>query len=116
FASRDVLLIELGLPGYTTEQAQLFHRQILERLSALPGVKGAGLTSIPKGGERVSEIFVDGGARQPLNLRFAGANRFSPGYLEALAIPILQGRNFSDEDVRNEVSVALVSESMAQRF
>ncbi len=116
FASRDVLLIELGLPHYSVDRARVFHRQITERLSSLPGVEGIGLTSIPKGGERVTEISVDGGAPQRLNLGFAGVNRFSPGYLETLKIPILHGRNFTDEDIRSDASVAIISEAMAKRF
>ncbi len=116
FASRDVVLVELGLPGYAPERARVFHRQMMERVSALPGVEAVGLTSIPKGGERVTEIFLDGGNRQPLNLGFAGVNRFSPSYLETLKIPILHGRNFSEDDLRSEAPVALVSESMERRY
>jgi predicted permease len=116
FASRDVLLVELGLPGYGPDRAQAFHRQLTERLSALPGIQSVALTSIPKGGERTREIVIDGGASQPFNLGFAGVNRFSPGYFETLKIPILHGRGFSAEDVRSDAPVAIVSEAMARRF
>jgi putative ABC transport system permease protein len=74
------------------------------------------LTSIPKGGERPTSIVIDGGTPQPFDVGFAGVNHFSPGYLTTLQIPILHGRNFSDDDARSETPVAIVSESMARRY
>jgi predicted permease len=116
FATRDVLLVQLSLPGYDLPRTRAFHREVLERLSALPGVESVGLTSLPEGGEPAKSICVDGGPLQPLDLGFAGVNRFSPGYLETLKIPVLHGRNFTDADVANDALVAMVSESMARRY
>jgi predicted permease len=113
FALRDVLLVELGLQGYSPKRAQAFYRDIIERFSALPGVESVGLTSIPKGGERTTSIIIDGGAPQRFNLGFAGVNRFSSAYLDTLKIPILHGRNFNERD---ESPVAIISASMAQRY
>ena len=116
FATRNVLLVQLALPGYDVARTRIFHREALERLSALPGVESVGLTSLPEGGEPAKRITVDGGPEQPLDIGFAGVNRFSPGYLETLKIPILHGRNFADADIANDTSVAIVSESMARRY
>ena len=116
FATRDVLIVQLSLAGYDAPRTRAFHRQMLERLSALPGVQAVGLTSIPKGGERSASIAIDGGPPQPLDVGFAGVNRFSPGYFEALKIPILHGRNFTERDIAHDTSVAIVSESMARRY
>jgi predicted permease len=116
FATRNVVLVQLTLPGYDLPRTRIFHREVLERLSALPGVESIGLTSLPEGGEPAKTISVDGGPAQPLDIGFAGANRFSPGYLETLKIPILHGRNFTSADIANDTSVAIVSESMARRY
>jgi putative ABC transport system permease protein len=116
FATRDVLIVQLTLPGYDLPRTRGFHREVLERLSALPGVESVGLTSLPEGGEPAKTIMVDDGRPQPLDIGFAGVNRFSPGYLETLQIPLLHGRNFSEADIANDTSVALVSESMARRY
>lgn len=40
----------------------------------------------------------------------------SPGYFKALHIPLLRGRDFSDQDVNGRPATILISESMAQRF
>ena len=116
FATRNVILVQLTLPGYDLPRTRIFHREVLERLSALPGVESIGLTSLPEGGEPAKTISVDGGPAQPLDIGFAGVNRFSPGYLETLKIPILHGRNFTSADIANDTSVAIVSESMARRY
>jgi putative ABC transport system permease protein len=116
FATRDVLIVQLALPGYDLPRTRTFHRQVQERLSAVPGVESVGLTSLPEGGERATSIIVDGGRPQPLDIGFAGVNRYSPGYLETLRIPVLHGRNFSEADMASGTSVAIVSESMARRY
>ena len=116
FATRDVLLVQLALPGYDSPRTRIFHREVQERLSALPGIESVGLTSLPEGGERAPSIMVDGRPPQPLDVGFAGVNRYSPGYLDTLRIPILHGRNFREADLANDSSVAIVSESMARRY
>ena len=40
----------------------------------------------------------------------------SPGYLKAMQIPLLRGRDFGDEDVAGRPASILISESMARRF
>ncbi len=40
----------------------------------------------------------------------------TPGYLGALEIPLLKGRNFTEQDVRGSTAVAIVSEKLAQRY
>jgi len=116
FATRNVLVVQLTLPGYDLPLTRTFHREVLEQVSVLPGVESVGLTSLPEGGEPAKTISVDGGPAQPLDIGFAGVNRFSPGYLETLKIPILHGRNFTSADIANDTSVAIVSESMARRY
>ena len=116
FATRNVLLVQLSLPGYDLAHARTFHREIRERLLALPGVESVALTSLPEGGEPAKTILVDGGAPQPLDIGFAGVNRFSPGYPETLKIPLLHGRDFTEADMASNASVAILSESMARRY
>jgi predicted permease len=46
----------------------------------------------------------------------AGYNRVSPGYFRTLSIPLLQGREFNNQDVEGAQLVAIVNEAMAARF
>ena len=83
----------------------------------LPGGAGAGVVSeLPLGGNCDSYgVLVEG--HEPANptekpdaLRYGA----TPGYLEAMGIPIRRGRGFTDADREGAVPVALVNETMAR--
>jgi predicted permease len=105
--------------GYDSARAGEFQRELTERLQATPGVKSVGLArTAPLGSDfAITRLVIQGdktppGARPPT----VNFNTVSPGYFEALRIPILRGRNFSSQDLREGVKVAVISESLAQRY
>src|SRR4029453_11891014 len=56
------------------------------------------------------------GARPMRSLRrsgtpYVGVWSITPGYFRAAAVPILQGQDFTDEQVRRNAAVAIVSET-----
>jgi len=103
----------LSLPP---EQRQAFRRELLERIRANAGVAAAGETNlIPlSGSSGSSAIWVEGvGPGQAIgaNTQFVGA-----GYLEALGIPVLSGRDFDGRDVVGSPRVAIINQSLARRL
>ena len=44
------------------------------------------------------------------------ANAVSPGYFQTLGIPVLQGRDFADQDINNPAGRVVINETMARRF
>jgi len=96
-----------------------FFEQVLQRVRALPGVQAAGV---------VDDIPLDnGGSHQPIAIEgqpeVAMADQpevdvrlISAGYLQALHIPLLRGRDFDEQDVNGRTASILISESMARRF
>ena len=100
------------------QQVSFFER-VLQRVRTLPGVEAAGVAD---------DIPLDnGGSHQPIAI--AGrpvlpaseqpevdVRVVSAGYMAALHIPILRGRDFSDTDIAGRPAVALISESMARQF
>lgn len=90
-------------------------KEILSRLSALPGVTTAAAAShLPFSDTRQIGFL----------LEFAPENEFhwaqnslvSPGYFHAMGIPLLRGRDFSEQDARNSPNVAVVSEAFVRQF
>ncbi len=112
------LSLELDSFDYTEERAVGLYRDIMERVAQLPHVQTVGATHSPPVtlGGRSSTFDVVG--RPPADederpeTDFA---RVTPGYFEALRIPIVDGRGFAEADRRDAVKVAIVNETFARR-
>jgi len=121
FDSSHTLTLTVALWGPKSEDAPAvaFFDQVLQKVQALPGVKSAGIVSqLPLGGNLdMYGVHVEG-KTLPNPEEDPSADRYSitPGYLRAMRIPILRGREFDQRDVATSPWVALVNESMARRF
>jgi predicted permease len=92
-----------------------FYERTLTRLRELPGVQAAGAISVlPLDGDNWGDLISRAGDTTPLWQRPAGHFRWiTPGYFEALRIPLLAGRLLADADKGKPV--ALISRSAAAR-
>jgi len=92
------------------------YANLLGRVRALPGVQAAGTTDSPPLGIFNSDgSFELEGGRLPEDAD-AIYSVISSGYLRALRIPILSGRDFTDADTTSSAGVAIVSAQMARRY
>jgi predicted permease len=103
------------------EDAQLlaFWNQLADRVRALPGVQAAGLTgNLPLGGNyNDSVILAEGYAMVPGESLISPYNSsVSPGYLEAMSIPLKKGRLFTASDDERAPKVLIIDERLANRF
>jgi predicted permease len=106
-----VTSLDLREQGYDQSGAAVFHQRLMERLEAMPGVKSVSLASItPLSAITHGQIIPEGGA-QEVNVH---SNAVSPNYFETLGIPLLQGRTFSDREIKEQTPVALVNEALAK--
>lgn len=122
FRSDRLLTAHLFLPAtkYPTPEARAnFFRSLVERASAIPGVRAAASTTgLPLYGGGSSGPFVVEGQSVP-----AGGSEFTargrsvtPGYLETMGISLRKGRQFTEQDAENGLRVAIVNERFAQQF
>jgi putative ABC transport system permease protein len=93
-------------------------RNVFQRLTALPGVEAAGLTTLlPLDGTFNSlPIIVVG---RPVSGPAHGFARWvivSPSYFDVLRIPLLEGRLFTETDGSNESGVAIINRAMARQL
>jgi predicted permease len=96
-----------------------FWNQLRARVAALPGVQAAGITSnIPLSGDNSdSVILAEGYAMAPGESLISPYNvSVSPGYFEAMSIPLKRGRFFNDSDNERAASVVIIDERLANRF
>jgi predicted permease len=96
-----------------------FWNQLLDRVRALPGVQAAGVTTnIPLGGNYSDSVILAEGyamsAGESLISPYQAS--VSPGYFEAMTIPLKRGRLFTASDDERAPKVMVIDERLARRF
>jgi predicted permease len=96
-----------------------FADRLLDRVRALPGVEAAGLTSSLPLGEDHSDsmILAEGYAMKPgESLISPFQTDVTPGYFEAMGIPLKSGRLFTSSDTPKSPPVVIIDERLAAKF
>jgi len=121
---RNVLTMTVGIPVPsskfpTPSQQSNFFNDVLELVRALPGVDSAGvIETLPlTGGGSTQPIAIEGRpAQQMADQPEVAVRIISPGYIRAMHIPLLGGRDLNDADTADRPRAIVISESMAKRF
>ncbi|MGC1649462.1 MAG: ABC transporter permease [Candidatus Sulfotelmatobacter sp.] len=115
-----VAKFELSQAGYSNEASEHFQRQLLDRVSQLPGVEDAAYgTTMPLSMDTSdSNVFSrDTTDFKPSNRAFDAYNYWvSPGYFAAAGTSTLAGRDVSFADTPKTPAVAVVNREFAQRL
>src|SRR5690606_1614996 len=122
FEARGVLTATLALPETSFPGAakrRAFQETLLERLSALPGVRAAALTqSLPLANQNSdTSVYIEG---HPTEARDGRAHVWyslvTPAYFDALRTHITEGRAFTAEDRSGNAAVAVVNEAFVRAY
>jgi len=109
--------LNLGREGYTEEQGFQFHDRLLERAASLPGVTSVAIAqNLPFQGGIARSVLLEGSEASEQDRTLVQVNVISPGYLQTVGIPVLEGRDFTAQDTANTPLVVVVNETMAQKF
>ena len=122
FRAENTLVARLQPPYPRYENAGMvrsFYDRVLERTSAIPGVRAVGLT--PRApftrGNPQDNVVAEGHEPKPGEpVVVSNVRSVTPGYFAALGTPILEGRTFSASDGPDAPRVALVDETFARRY
>ena len=122
FEPDNLVTANLALPAvqYPNDTVRIaFFDRLRTRIEALPGVSGAGLTSVlPFGGSWSTGSFsVEGftpaqGEQNP----WGDIREVSPGFFEAMGIPLVRGRTFTPADGPGTARVVVIDEGLARRY
>ena len=108
--------------GKTADDIINFYREVIERISALPGVDRVALgTVVPwrdagnfgYGFQFTGEGHVKGNHDEDPR---AQLRVISPGFFSALGVPLIEGRDFNNNDKRGGEPVVIISQSAALRM
>jgi putative ABC transport system permease protein len=117
FRPDHVLAAETDFDGGEKENLIPKYRDILERARAIPGVEAAAMTrSLPVEAGAPDGHFSMEDRRAESGNADANYSVISPGYLKVMRIPLLRGRDFTDQDTEHTQPVALISAEMARVY
>jgi putative ABC transport system permease protein len=119
FRADNVLMARLSLPETKykdTAQVESFYNQVRANVSSVPGVQAVELCQVvPFSGDGQGGPFtVEGFEHQQSKVAWLRSS--TPGYFEAMGMPILKGRGFESSDTEKSQPVAIVDESLARRY
>jgi putative ABC transport system permease protein len=120
FDPQQVITMTTPFPAsakLTPAQIWTFEQQVLARIKSIPGVRSAAVVSLPpltccnniptqREGHPDRQHSIGGMEQRAI----------SPEYFQAMQVPILQGRNFSETDTASSTPVAIVSETVARAW
>jgi putative ABC transport system permease protein len=115
-----VLTFKLALPNvqYSEEQKRKFFDRLVDRVRNEPGVRSAAaMFPIPLGDSRISVSFeIEGRPISKADLPTAAFRQVSPGYFEAMGIPVIAGRDFTERDDATSPGAVIVNQEFERRF
>jgi len=117
--NRYVVHFDPAGAGYTADRLPALYREMEDRFNALPGVSSIGVAVYsPLEGDNWGECVIQQGHPAPRPGDKCGAtwDRVSNGFLDALGVPILQGRGFNKQDTATSPQVVLVNQAFVKRF
>jgi putative ABC transport system permease protein len=118
-AGVETVTFDLSTQGYSEAKGREFYRQLIERVSGLPGVRAASLARmVPLNGSNMKTGINVAGKEVPPNERIpvVGMNVVDERYFETLQVPLLLGRTFNQADKAGAPRVAIVNETLARQF
>lgn len=110
---------DLNLQGYDGARSKQFKRNLLERVRTVPGVLSAGLSNFVPLSLNINNnnVFVEGAPQERgANIPSTMTSAASPGFVPALGVDLVEGRDFTDEDGDTRPRAAVVNETFARRF
>ena len=115
FDPHNVLTMQVSLPKAryaTPPRVTAFFDEAVQRIRALPGVEAAGaVDDLPVQGGSVQPIVLEGHVELlPRDQPTVAVRKMTPGYLQAMRIPLLRGRDVAETDT----NVMLVSRDAAR--
>ncbi|HTP44513.1 MAG TPA: ABC transporter permease [Candidatus Acidoferrum sp.] len=120
FNSHNVMIAtyDLFTGGYSEDSGAEFDRQLAAKLEAQPGVESVALSSrVPLGfGGGSTSVKPEGYVPQANESMETQVAIITPNYFQTMQIPLVKGRDFTRQDVKNSQRVVIVSEAFVNRY
>lgn len=95
----------------------VFYERLLNEIRAVPGVESVGMSdTLPLGRNRSWGIAAKGAVYARGEYPNAFPRMVDSGYIETMGIPLVAGRDFSEDDTTDNAKVIIVNETAARRL
>ncbi len=120
FDSTNLLMFNVNpsVNRYDVDRSAQVFRQVLERMSSLPGVKSVALTrtTLLSGSTSTSSMWKQGQTSQTAAEEEMYMMDVSPTFFATMGIPVQRGRGFTDHDGKDAPKVAIINEASARKL
>ena len=120
FDSTNLLMFNVNpsVNRYDADRSAQVFRQVLERMSSLPGVRSAALTrtTLLSGSTSTSSMWKQGQTSQTAAEEEMYMMDVSPTFFATIGVPVQRGRGFTDHDDTNAPKVAIINEASARKL
>ena len=107
-----------GQAGYDQTRTEQFYKQARDRVAAAPGVASVSWASnLPLWGRKETGVVIEGQAQRKKSEAISTVvNTVDLNYFPTLGIPLLEGRDFTQEDRDISIPVAIINDTMAAEY
>jgi putative ABC transport system permease protein len=122
FDASHLLTFKVSLPSskYKTDAALLtFFRQLVTRVSHLPGVRSASMNSFPPFsglGSATGVHVLSQPERSLMDLPVAAVRIIGADYFSTMQIPLRAGRTFNEQELTEERHVVIINQAFADQY
>ncbi len=121
FDSTNLLMFNVNpsVNRYDADRSAQIFRQVLDRMSSLPGVRSAALTrtTLLSGSTSTSSMWKQGQTSQTTAaVEDMYMMDVSPTFFATMGIPVQRGRGFNDHDDKSAPKVAIINEAAARKL
>jgi predicted permease len=108
-------LLVFGVTPQGQPDTHAFYRTLIDRMRATPGVESVSMAENRPGSgwTNNSELVIDGAEQHGANLRNNGVGA---NFFHTMGVSMIDGRDISDTDTENNLPVAIVNQTFAQKY
>jgi predicted permease len=120
FDARNVMTASIDVPDakYSDPQKAEFFRNLIPKLSAIPGVQAAAAVyPLPMSGDEIRTTFqIEGRPVSKSEEPASSVRDITPNYFATMRIPLLQGRDFDSRESADSTPVVIINQALARQY
>jgi predicted permease len=113
-----IFMLYPGQAGYDRARTEQFYKQARERIGSMPGISSASWSAnLPLWGRKDTGVVIEGQEQRKKSEEISSiVNTVDINYFSTMGIPLLEGRDFTQDDRDISTPVAIINDTMAAKY